>query len=255
MLSEILISADRRAVEAEAHREVSIRRARAAGPAKSLRRALSDAGLAVIAEIKRRSPSAGVIDAAIDPVAQARAYEGGGAAAISVLTEPDFFGGSLADLTAVSESVDVPVLRKDFTRNEAQIWEARAAGADAVLLIVAALDDASLVSLIAASADVGVEAIVEAHTVEEVDRAVAAGAEILGVNNRDLTTFVTDLATAEEAAASIPDHLVSVAESGVSTVEGAARMRAAGYDAILVGEALVRHEDPARFVDELRTAS
>ena len=186
-------------------------------------------------------------------MAQAVAYEAGGAAAISVLTEPHFFGGSLDDLAAVRAAVGVPVLRKDFTRNAAQIWEARAAGADAVLLIVAALSDASLGELVAEADLVGVDAIVEAHTVDEVQRAVDAGASIVGVNNRDLRTFVTDLATAEAAADHIPSSLVSIAESGVSSTDGAARMRRAGYDAILVGEALIRHGDPTGFVQALRS--
>jgi indole-3-glycerol phosphate synthase len=172
-----------------------------------------------------------------------------------VLTEPYFFGGSIEDLTAVRGTVDLPVLRKDFTRNEAQIWEARAAGADAILLIVAALDPAVLRRLVRAATEIGVEAIVEAHTVAEVHVAADAGAGIIGVNNRDLTTFVTDLDTSERAASAIPPTAVSVAESGVSSPAAAARMRRAGYDAILVGEALVRHRDPRGFVRALREAT
>lgn len=209
-------------------------------------------GLSVIAEIKRRSPSAGDIDISLDPASQALLYVAGGASAISVLTEPDFFGGSLADLSAVRGVVDVPILRKDFILDPAQIWEARAAGADAILLIVAALSQELLAALIGVAKDVGVDAIVEAHTADEVRSAVAAGAQIVGVNNRDLVTFITDLSVAESVAELLPSDVVSIAESGVSGVEGALRMREAGYDAILVGEALVRSQDPAALVAALR---
>jgi indole-3-glycerol phosphate synthase len=177
----------------------------------------------------------------------------GGAAAISVLTEPDFFDGSLDDLVAVRRRVEVPVLRKDFVLDAAQIWEARAAMADAVLLIVAVLSDDQLAELRGVATEAGLAALVEAHALEEVQRAIDAGAEIVGVNNRDLATFVTDLATAEAAATHLDTVAVSVAESGVSSPEGAARMAAAGYDAILVGEAAVRSADPAAFIDSLRS--
>ena len=254
MLQEILVTADVRAAQAAEDVDALMDRARAQGPARDLAAALRAPGLSVIAEIKRRSPSAGDIDTSLDPVEQAVAYSSGGAAAISVLTEPHFFGGSLDDLAAVAAAVDVPVLRKDFTRNAAQIWEARAFGADAVLLIVAALDDASLASLVQVADEVGVTAIVEAHDVEEVGRALDAGATVVGVNNRDLTTFITDLSVAERAASALPADVVRIGESGVSSPEGAARMRNAGYDAILVGEALVRHPDPSAFVEQLRNA-
>ena len=172
-----------------------------------------------------------------------------------MLTEPTYFGGSLADLTAVRAAVPVPVLRKDFIVDPVQLWEGRAAGADAVLLIVAALDVSQLEALLAAVAATGMEALVEAHTPQEVETAVAAGAGIVGVNNRDLTTFITDLAVAEAIAPSIPDGVVTVGESGVSSPAGAARMAAAGYDAILVGEAAVRSADPRAFIAELRAAA
>ncbi|MCB1247244.1 MAG: indole-3-glycerol phosphate synthase TrpC [Acidimicrobiia bacterium] len=251
MLDRILSHADRHAARAAVRTDEFIETSRVAPPVRSLSAALSAPGLSVIAEIKRRSPSAGDIDMTIDPVERAVAYVKGGAAAISVLTEPDFFAGSLDDLTAVRSAVDVPVLRKDFTRNAAQIWEARAAGADAVLLIVASLDPTVLGDLIAVADDVGVEAIVEAHTVAEVDVAVAAGASIVGVNNRDLHTFATDLSVAEAASDRLPDTVVRVAESGVSDIVGAKRMAQAGYDAVLVGEALVRSHDPAGLVAAL----
>jgi indole-3-glycerol phosphate synthase len=214
--------------------------------------ALTGPGLGVIAEIKRRSPSRGLINPDVDPSAQARAYVAGGADAISVLTEPEFFDGSMADLEAVRAAVEVPVLRKDFTMAPAQIWEARAGGADAILLIVAALEQRALEELVGVAQDVGVDAIVETHDAQEVERALSAGARIVGVNNRDLTTFVTDLAVAESLAGSLPGDVVTIAESGVSDSAGAARMASAGYDAILVGEALVRSGDPARLVSDLK---
>ncbi len=255
MLSRILETADLRAEVAAGHIDDFMRTAVEAPPPRSLAAALLRPGLSVVAEIKRRSPSAGDIDADLDPVAQARAYEDGGADAISVLTEPYFFGGTLDDLARVRTAVSVPVLRKDFTRNAAQIWEARAAGADAVLLIVAALTQERLEELVAVSHEIGVDAIVETHTTEEVARAAAAGATVIGVNNRDLATFETDLSVAEGVAAHLPEASIAIAESGVSSVDGAARMARAGYQAILVGEVLVRHRDPASFVAALKGAS
>ena len=252
MLTKILDSAAIRALDAQRRIDEFVDAASSAAPARSLADALRAGGLSVIAEIKRRSPSAGDIDTALDPAAQALAYAAGGASAISVLTEPEFFGGSLADLASVRSVVDVPVLRKDFTLDAAQIWEARAAGADAVLLIVAALSDMLLSELIGVARDVGVDAIVEAHTRDEARTALDAGARTVGVNNRDLATFITDLSVAESVAEMLPSDVVTVAESGVSDVEGARRMREAGYDAILVGEALVRSDDPAAFVRELK---
>ena len=250
MLGEILTSVrDRlpgviaRAGEFKAHR---------APAARDFAAALAAPGLGVIAEVKRRSPSAGDIAPGLDPVAQARRYEAGGAAAVSVLTEPDHFGGSLDDLRAVRSAVGLPVLRKDFTLHPAHVWEARAAGADAVLLIGAILDDADLETLIAEAATVGLAALVEVHTVAEAKRAVAAGAAVVGVNNRDLATFTVDLATAEELAAELDDVPVRVAESGISDAAGARRMADAGYHAVLVGEALVRAADPGALLADLR---
>jgi len=252
MLTPILEHADARAEIAFARIDEFKEAAANQSPAYPFAAALASPGLSVIAEIKRRSPSAGAIDADLNPVALASAYQAGGADAISILTEPNFFGGSLDDLRAVRAAVDIPVLRKDFTRNGAQVWEARAAGADAVLLIVATLGQRTLESLLATTTDVGVDAIVEVHTAGDLERATAAGAKMIGVNNRDLATFVTNLEVAEDLASGLPSGVVSIGESGVSTVEGAARMRAAGYDAILVGEALVRSGDPSAFVKALR---
>ena len=254
MLDAILSAADVAAELAASFLPVFRDKAEAQPAARSLRSALDSPGLGVIAEIKRRSPSAGAIDADLDPVRQALAYEAGGADAISVLTEERHFGGSLDDLTAVRDAVELPVLRKDFTRNEAQIWEARAAGADAVLLIVATLHQSRLEDLVVVARDVGVDVIVEAHSASEIERAIAAGADIIGVNNRDLSTFTTDLSVAEDLAFLLPTSVVSIGESGVSSVEGAARMRRCGYNAILVGEALVRSSDPAALVAALKAA-
>ena len=254
ILDEILAATRPRAEAAKRHLD-EFRRAVPPATPRSLERALAVDGLSVIAEVKRRSPSAGEIDVGLDPAGMAKGYEAGGCAAVSVLTEPQYFGGSLDDLAAVRSAVDVPVLRKDFTIDPAQVWEARAAGADAVLLIVAALDDALLAECIETADAAGVEAIVEIHTAAEARRALDAGARIVGVNNRDLATFTTDLTVAESIAPLLEAVPVTIAESGVSGVEGARRMASAGYDAILVGEALVRHPDPRSFVAELRTAS
>lgn len=253
MLEQILQAARLRAKALQPH--LIDLRAAASGmpPGPDFRDALARPGLQVIAEIKRQSPSAGRIADALDPAEQARRYAAGGAAAISVLTEPDFFAGSLEDLLAVCNAVDLPVLCKDFIVDPAQIYEAKAAGADAVLLIVAALDEHSLHVLLNVADELEVDALVEAHDAAELEVANRCGATIVGVNNRDLRTFKTDLGTSEKLAPSIAAP-TKVAESGVSTAAAAARMAAAGYDAILVGEALVRSPDPGAFVAELRAA-
>jgi indole-3-glycerol phosphate synthase len=254
MLGEIL-TATRRRVAALAASSPATTPPSRPDEARGLTAALAAPGLKVIAEIKRRSPSAGAIAPDLDPVTQARAYLEGGAAAISVLTEPDFFGGSLDDLRAVRAAVPLPVLRKDFILDPLQVAEAAAAGADALLLIVAALDADRLGELLAACEEVGVEALVEVHDAAELVVANQAGAPLIGVNNRDLRTFVTDLTTAEALAGDIRPGAVTVAESGVVSPAGAARMAAAGYDAVLVGEAAVRSGDPAGFVTSLREAA
>ncbi len=254
MLETILASARQRLPESRAERHRFEADAAGMAPARSLAAALAGPGLDIIAEIKRRSPSVGEISPHLEPAAQAAAYVSGGAAAISVLTEPEFFAGSLEDLRAARSTVSVPILRKDFLLDPAQVWEARAAGADAVLLIVAVLDDADLGLLLAETAAAGMEALVEVHTSDEAKRAIAAGAVVVGVNNRDLETFHTDLGVAETVAPLLQGAACTVAESGVSGREGAARMAAAGYDAILVGEALVRADDPAALVAELGMA-
>ena len=215
-------------------------------PARSLARALRQPGrIACIAEFKRRSPSAGWIAEKADPAAMARAYAAGGASAMSVLTDGPFFGGSLDDLVAARAASDLVILRKDFIVDRYQVVEARAAGADALLLIVAALTDPELASLLAATREAGLEALVEAHDAEEVARAVAAGAAVVGINNRDLKTFNVDRELVARLRRTVPAERVIVAESGIRDAADVARLRAAGVDAILVGEALMRSPDPA----------
>jgi indole-3-glycerol phosphate synthase len=221
-------------------------------PARDFLGALSEPGLSVIAELKRASPSRGLIDPDLNPAKLAREYEGGGAAALSVLTEPRHFLGSLDDLRRARAAVDVPVLRKDFLLDPVQVWEARAAGADAVLLIVAALDDETLADLLTETRLTGMEAMVEVHTAPEVERARSTGAQIIGVNNRDLGTFEVDLVTCETLAPLLGSEVVAVAESGIWTAADARRVRTAGYDAILVGESLVRADDPGALLADLR---
>jgi indole-3-glycerol phosphate synthase/phosphoribosylanthranilate isomerase len=208
----------------------------------------------LIAEVKRASPSKGLLAERFEPVEQARAYEAGGAAAISVLTEPRFFLGALEHMRAVRATVQVPVLRKDFILDEYQIYEARAAGADAVLLICAMLDDEAIGRYLALAHTLGMEALVEAHNAEETRRAVASGARVIGVNSRDLCTFAVDANVVRHLRPLVPEDRDFIAESGIADALGAARARAWGADAILVGEALMRSEEPAGKVRELSTA-
>lgn len=198
----------------------------------------------LIAEVKRRSPGAGRIRPDLDPAALARAYEAGGASAVSVLTDGPHFGGSLDDLAAVRAAVALPVLRKDFVIDPLQLLEARAAGADAVLLIVRILDDALLARLHTRALELGMAALVEAHDAEEVERALAAGARILGVNNRDLRTFGTNLDVTFDLVDRVPGDVVLVSESGIGGPADVDRLGGAGVDAVLVGEWLVRRPDP-----------
>jgi indole-3-glycerol phosphate synthase len=228
-------------------------RARAAKAALDPLPAFRAPGLAVIAEVKRSSPSKGALAAIEDPAALATAYAAGGAAAISVLTEQRRFGGSLDDLRAVRAAVPTPVLRKDFVVTPYQVWEARANGADLVLLIVAALPQADLAALFQLATRLGMTVLVETHTAEEVRRALDVGAELIGVNNRDLKTLAVDLRHFEQMAATVGDQAVKVAESGILSLADAERMRTAGADAILVGELLVRTGDPASAVAALRS--
>lgn len=198
----------------------------------------------IIAECKRRSPSRGVLRSAYDPVAIASAYERAGAAAISVLTEPGFFDGSLQHLVEVRAAVKTPLLRKDFMVHEYQLLEARAAGADAILLIVAALTDTELRSLSDTARDLGLAALVEVHSLEECDRALAAGASILGVNNRNLRTLQVDLDASHAIATRIPSNVIGVSESGLKTRDDLQAMQALGYRAFLMGERFMVDPDP-----------
>jgi indole-3-glycerol phosphate synthase len=221
--------------------------------ARGLARALRRPGeITCIAEFKRRSPSAGWIREHAEVSGTARAYAAGGACAMSVLTDGPFFGGSLADLAAASSASGLPILRKDFIVDRYQIVEARAAGADALLLIVAALPDGALSDLLAAAKDSGLDVLVEAHDEDEVRRAVGAGAEIVGINNRDLRTFTVDRELAIRLRAQVPADRVVVAESGIRDAADVARLRAAGVDAMLVGETLMRAPDPAAALRALR---
>ncbi|GAA4370848.1 indole-3-glycerol phosphate synthase TrpC [Paeniglutamicibacter cryotolerans] len=206
--------------------------------------AVRDATLKVISEVKRRSPSKGALADIPEPAVLAARYAAGGAAVISVLTEERRFGGSLADFDAVRATVDTPLLRKDFTVEDYQIFEARAHGADLVLLIVAALDDGELNRMLALTHELGMNALIETHTEEEVARAVAAGARIIGVNVRNLKTLDVDRETFSRLASLIPSEAVIIAESGVRDAADVARYAAFGADAILVGEALVKDNDP-----------
>jgi indole-3-glycerol phosphate synthase len=208
-------------------------------------------GLTCIAEIKRRSPSKGDLDPALQPDLVAKDYAAGGAACLSVLTDHTFFGGSAADLVSAREASGLPVLRKDFTVQEADVADARLIGADAVLLIVAALDDAELRALSGLAAGLGLAALVEVHDAAELQRALAADARIVGVNQRDLRTFRVDHERARSLAASIPPDVIAVAESGIRDRDDAKRLGAAGFDAILVGETLVRSQDRVAQLREL----
>jgi len=211
-------------------------------------------GLAIITEVKRSSPSKGALAEIADPAALASTYAAGGASAISVLTERRRFGGTLDDLVAVRAAVDVPVLRKDFIVTDYQLWEARAAGADLALLIVAALTDAELVHLIELAGTLGLTPLVEAHTADEVERALAAGTRLLGVNNRNLQTLEVDLHQFGRLVELIPADVVKVAESGILTTADVRVVADAGADVILVGEALVKHGDPQRAVQDFLAA-
>jgi indole-3-glycerol phosphate synthase len=227
-------------------------RASAMPPTRDLEGALRSADPpALIAEVKRASPSTGTIADDVNPSVLARAYEAGGAAAISVLTEPRHFHGSLADLQAVRSSVSLPVLRKDFAIHPSQVIEARASGADAVLLIVAALTDADLRALLSAAGDLGLATLVETHADEDLHRALESDATLIGVNARDLETLEVDVSGALARVQLVPDDRIAVFESGISTRANVDDALAAGASAILVGEALMRAADPARAVRKL----
>jgi len=217
-----------------------------ATPHRFLRALESNSGrINIIAEFKRRSPSAGTIRSDLRASDVVTRYERGGACAISVLTDEEYFGGSILDLAAIRESTALPLLRKDFITDEIQIYEAASFGADAVLLIAAALDDAALAKLCATAEDeLGLDALVEVHTSQELARAVAVGARIVGINNRDLGTFQTSLDTSERLIAEAPQDRIMISESGLQHPESLRHLRALGFRGFLIGEALMRAPDP-----------
>jgi indole-3-glycerol phosphate synthase len=219
----------------------------AAGRAKAPRDfpgALARDQVNVIAEIKKASPSAGVLRRDFEPAALAWGFEGAGAAALSVLTEEENFQGALAHLRDARAAVELPVLRKDFIVDAWQVWEARAANADSFLLIAAALDDTALATLLALGRELGMEALVEVHTADELERVLAAGARIIGVNNRNLHTLEVRMETSLELVEMIPQDCIAVSESGLRSEEDLRKLRAAGFDAFLIGESLMREADP-----------
>lgn len=251
-----IVAAHRAAAGAD-RRAVGDLAAEAAGlpPTRGFEAALSASDtVAVIAEIKRRSPSKGPLAAGLDPAALASAYQRGGAAAISVLTDTDFFGGSAADLAAARQAVALPVLRKDFTIAPADVYDARIMGADCLLLIVAALDPSELADLLSLARSIGLDALVEVHDETEADKALSVGATMVGVNQRDLVTFEVDTDRARRVAAALPAGVVAVAESGIRDGDDVVRLADAGFAAVLVGETLVRAADPAMAVAGLRAA-
>ena len=255
-LLRTIVAATGRIVEVRREREplaMLEKRAAAGSPrGDTFESVLADAGrVNVIAECKRRSPSRGVLAASYDPVAIARQYQSGGAAAISVLTEPTFFDGSLEHLAAVRAAVTVPLLRKDFVVDEYQLFEARATGADAILLIVAALEQDALRRLQQRAWDLGLAALVEVHDDEELQRAIDSGARIVGVNNRNLRTLAVDVDASYRLAAKIPSGVVAVSESGLQSRADLEKLSAAGYRAFLIGERFMTDPAPAEAIAAL----
>jgi indole-3-glycerol phosphate synthase len=222
-----------------------------AAPLRDFEAAVRAEGVSLVAEVKRASPSKGLLRANLDPVGLAGKYEAGGASAISVLTDERFFQGSVSDLREVRGAVRLPVLRKDFLLEPYQVYEARAAGADAVLLIAAALAQDELEGLLELVHDSGMAALVEVHDEKEMGRALSAGPRVVGVNNRDLHTFEVDLRTTERLRPMVPEDVLVVAESGIHTRADVDRMDAIGVDAVLVGEAILRCTDVEAKVREL----
>lgn len=249
-LDEIVRTVDERVRDVKPRAAEWLRLAEGMDPPRSLKAALSGDSIGVIAECKHRSPSKGWLTDHYDPVEQAIGYEREGASAISVLTEPHYFAGDLEHLTRVRERVGRPVLRKDFLRDPVQVMEARAAGADAVLLIVRIIDDsARLADLWQTARGLGMDVLVEIHQAGELDRALALNPDIVGVNNRDLDTFETTLDFSRQMAAEIPPGIVKVSESGLNTLADVQQIQQWGYEAILVGESLMRG---ARLLEEIR---
>jgi indole-3-glycerol phosphate synthase len=220
-------------------------------PPRGFASALTGPGVRVIAELKKASPSRGLIRSEFAPASLAATLEKAGAAALSVLTEEDFFSGSLADLKEASRVTKIPILRKDFIIDSWQVWEARAAGADSFLLIAAVLEDGIFRELLALGRSLGMEALVEVHSRPELDRVLVAGAQIIGVNNRDLQDFSVHLKTSLNLIREIPDECIAVSESGLSTRQDIDRLRNAGFDAFLIGEHLMQQDDPAQALIDL----
>jgi indole-3-glycerol phosphate synthase len=256
VLDEILagVREDLAARQAECPMDRLKERAARMPPPRDAASVLRRPGVSIIAEVKRRSPSAGTLASIDDPAALAGAYADGGAAVVSVVTEERRFGGSLADLDAVRRAVDVPVLRKDFVVTSYQVWEARAHGADLVLLVVAAMEQTALVSLVERTESLGMTPLVEVHNAEELERAVDAGAHVIGVNARNLRTLEVDRTVFGSLAPNMPTSCVRVAESGVRGVADLRAYAEAGADAVLVGEGVVTGDDPRHAVAELVAA-
>ena len=233
--------------------EVMARNARDTAAAHSLAGALRDKGkINIIAEFKRRSPSKGEIRSNADPATIAKVYEAAGASAVSVLTEEDYFDGSLDDLRAVRQATSLPIVRKDFVFEEYQVYESAAAGADALLLIVAALDDATLTRLRQLTEDeLSMDALVEVHTSEEMDRARSSGAKLIGVNNRNLGTFAVSLETSVKLAPSAGDDALLISESGIESADDIQRLHDLGYRGFLIGESLMRADDPGEIIRKM----
>jgi indole-3-glycerol phosphate synthase len=225
------------------------------GSSRGFRAALKEPGLSVIAEIKRRSPSKGALNVDLDAAALAATYEGGGAGCLSVLTDVDHFGGSIADLQSARAATTIPVLRKDFTVSLADIYDARIMGADCILLIAAALSDDELLSFHTCAVGLQLDVLVEIHDEMELQRALKVGATLVGVNQRDLHTFAVDHDRARRVGRAMPDTVVRVAESGVRGPDDAASLAEAGFDAVLVGESVVTSHDPGKAVRALRNAT
>lgn len=257
ILAKIIEAKRRRLEQAKQTRAESVLRDEAFAIRRSsqqhaLSNALRNGGLNVIAEFKRRSPSKGIIREGAKSETVARGYESAGAAAVSVLTEEDYFDGSLQDLSAVRSAISLPVLRKDFIVDEYQVYESAAAGADALLLIVAALDDQTLTRLRQLAEDeLGMDALVEVHTIEEMQRAIASGARLIGVNNRNLKTFEVSLETSVELAREAPENTLLVSESGLNSKDDLHRLHELGYRGFLIGESLMRADCPAELLREL----
>jgi indole-3-glycerol phosphate synthase len=252
------ILAAHRARAAADHRDLDALagRARSCPPARGFAAALRSPGpgeVGVIAEVKRASPSKGVLAPDLDAARTAAAYQAGGAAALSVLTDTDFFFGSVEDLMAARAATGLAVLRKDFSVGPADVFDARCMGADAVLLIAAALSPDELGQLMDVAVTVGLDSLVEVHDEEEAERALSAGATVVGVNQRDLYSFAVDTERAVRVAKMLPGNVIRVAESGIRTADDVRRLGDAGFDAVLVGEALVSSPDPASALRELRS--